>query len=387
MHYLLTHTIDRAAEARPEQEAFRCDGEALTYAALVQRANALAHALREQGVTRGDRVGLCMNKSLESAIAVFGIMKAGAAFVPLDPTAPPARLAHMIQHAGVRHVVTHPPKRRTMAAVGEETALPFVIGLDAPPASDSEVMSWAEVDQLPGHAPAVRMMERDLAYIMYTSGSTGTPKGIMHTHHSGLRYAQLAAHTYDLRPSDRISGHAALHFDMSTLAYFAAPLAGATAVLISEPYLKMPASLSQLIEQEQLTIWYSVPFALIQLVLRGVLDQRDCSTIRWVIYGGEPFPPKHLRALMQAWPQVRVSNAYGPAEVNQCTYYHLPGPPHDDDGAIPIGHVWGDTEALILDDEDREVAPGEAGEFVVRTATMMQGYWQRDDGSPTGNGL
>ena len=163
---------------------------------------------------------------------------------------------------------------------------------------------------------------------------------------------------------------------MSTLDYFAGPMVGATTVIIPEAYTKLPASLSQLVEDEKLTIWYSVPFALIQLALRGVLDQRDTSSIRWVLFGGEPFPPKHLYALMDLWPQARFSNVYGPAEVNQCTYYHVEGAAADREKAIPIGYVWENVEGLIVDDDDLPVEDGEVGELLIRAPTMMRGYWE-----------
>jgi amino acid adenylation domain-containing protein len=222
-------------------------------------------------------------------------------------------------------------------------------------------------------------MEHDLAYIMYTSGSTGMPKGLMHTHYSGLSYAQMSISTYDVHHQDRLSNHSPLHFDMSTFDYFSGPLAGATTVIIPEEYTKLPASLSKLIETEQLTIWYSVPFALIQLLLRGVLEARDLSRLRWVLFGGEPFPPKHLRALMAQWPQARFSNVYGPAEVNQCTFYHVPPIPKDSDEQIPIGEMCDNAEGLVVDASDQAVAPGQVGELLVRAPTMMRGYWGRPD--------
>ena len=108
----------------------------------------------------------------------------------------------------------------------------------------------------------------------------------MHTHSSGLSYARLSVRTYDVKPEDRIGNHSPLHFDMSTFGYFAGPLAGATTVLIPEAYTKLPASLSQLMESEHLTIWYSVPAALIHLLVRGALEKRDLSSLRWVMFGG-----------------------------------------------------------------------------------------------------
>ncbi|NJN81449.1 MAG: amino acid adenylation domain-containing protein [Caldilineaceae bacterium] len=218
-----------------------------------------------------------------------------------------------------------------------------------------------------------------MAYLMYTSGSTGEPKGMIHTHFSGLSYAKMAAEVYGLHSEDRLSSFPPLHFDQSIFDYFSGPLAGATTVIIPEEHMLLPASLSQLMADERLSVWYSVPFALIQLAIRGALEERDLTSLRWVLYGGEPFPPKHLAALMALWPHARFSNVYGPAEVNQCTYYHVPqlGDQHDE--AIPIGQIWPNAEGLVVDENDQPVAAGEVGELLVRSPTMMQGYWRRPD--------
>jgi amino acid adenylation domain-containing protein len=379
--YLIPHGIDRSAEHFPDKEAFRFSGQSLTYAQLVRRSNALARMLQEQGVTRRDRVGIYLNKSLESAVSVYGIMKAGAAYVPLDPLAPVSRLAFVLQDCQIRHLVSEEGKRANLQAMAQDgVALDSVVGLSGQNDLPFREITWADVEAMPGESPPqVTLVEHDLAYIMYTSGSTGTPKGLMHTHYSGLSYAQMSISTYDVDHQDKLSNHSPLHFDMSTFDYFSGPIAGATTVIIPEEYTKLPASLSKLMETEGLTIWYSVPFALIQLLLRGVLEERDLSRLRWVLFGGEPFPPKHLRALMAKWPQARFSNVYGPAEVNQCTYYHVPPIPEDSDEQIPIGQMCDDAEGLVVDADDQAVSPGQVGELLVRAPTMMRGYWGRPE--------
>ena len=376
MNYLLPHSIERSAERFPEQDAFRCGNNYISYKDLSQRTNQLAHLLVELGVKKGDRVGIYLRRSLESAIAVYGIMKAGAAYVPLDPDAPESRIRFLLQDCGIQHLITaHSPIKTLKEVITEGVKLQSVIGIDDE--LPVTTISWHEVAQLPAdHGPRVRILEQDLAYIMYTSGSTGVPKGIMHSHYSGLSYARLSAQLYGLDASDRIGNHAALHFDISTLGYFSSPFVGATTVIIPEAHTKMPASMTQLMEQEKLTVWYSVPLALVQLLSHGLPDQRDLSTIRWVLFGGEPFPSGHLKKLMAHWPQAKFSNVYGPAEVNQCTYYHLPAPP-ETGVSIPIGRVWDNTEILIVDQDNTPVAAGEPGELLVRSATMMKGYWKQ----------
>lgn len=379
LNYLLHHAIDRSAERYAERPAFRYLSTSLSYAELVERANKLAWGLVGEGIKRGDRVGIFLHKSLESPLAVYAIMKAGAVYVPLDPGAPVSRLRKTIQQCGIRCLITHTQKEQdTLALLDGETPLECVIGLAALDRPGIRSLGWDSFDAAAGNrAPDTGMMEQDLAYIMYTSGSTGAPKGIMHTHASGLSYARMAADTYAITHEDRLSNHSPLHFDMSTLDYFSGPLRGACTVIIPEAHTKLPASLSGLIEDEGLTIWYSVPFALIQLLLRGNIEKRDLSSLRWVLFGGEPFPPKYLHALRRLWPLARFSNVYGPAEVNQCTYYHLPGDEPESDIPLPIGRVWPNAEGLVVDDSDQPVARGECGELLIRTPTMMRGYWEQ----------
>ncbi|MEM1124838.1 MAG: AMP-binding protein, partial [Bacteroidota bacterium] len=239
-------------------------------------------------------------------------------------------------------------------------------------------LAWEGLDsQLTDFHPPFPILENDLAYILYTSGSTGNPKGIMHTHSSGLNYARLTADLYQITEADVIGNHAPIFFDISTLGYFTAPLVGACTVIASDAHTIFPESLSQLIEKEQVTIWYSVPLALIQMVQNGALHGRNMHALRWVLYAGEPFPPKHLRSLMNIWTTTQFSNVYGPTELNQCTFYTIPRPLLVEE-AIPIGKVWGNTEKVILDETDREVTTAETpGELCVRSGTMMKGYWQQ----------
>jgi amino acid adenylation domain-containing protein len=381
--YLLTHSVDNSADRAPNAPAFALGGEgqALTYAELARRTNTLANALRAHGVKRHDRVGILMNKSLELPVALYGTLKAGAAYVPLDPQAPPARLRAMVTDCGIRHIVTQPSKRQAIEhLIATDVTLDCLYGIPVDTVRDVASLDWKDIDTgFPARSPDIPALEDDLAYIIYTSGSTGTPKGIMHAHRSGLAYARLTSDLYDLRPEDRVSDHPPLHSDMSTLEYLGAPLAGACTVIIPEEYTKLPASLTKLVQDEAITVWYSVVSALIQMSTRGVMDQRDLSALRWVHFCGEPMPAKSLRTLMAMLPNAQFSNVYGPAEVNQCTYYNVPAPPASDAEPVPIGKVWSNTEALVLDEHDQEVSNGDNGELVVRSATMMRGYWNRPD--------
>jgi acyl-coenzyme A synthetase/AMP-(fatty) acid ligase len=196
----------------------------------------------------------------------------------------------------------------------------------------------------------------------------------MHTHNSALAYAKLSSELY-INSDDRVANHAPLHFDISTFGYFSAPLACATTIIIPDAFTKLPASLAALIAKEKITIWYSVPLAIIQLYLSETLKDHDYSNLRWVLFGGENFTMKYLKLIMGIWKGSTFSNVYGPAEVNQCTYFNF----NDQTvlkNYIPIGEIWNETMHKIIDENDKEVNDGEIGELLIHSTTMMQGYWK-----------
>ena len=380
MLFLLPHAVDQAAERDPVHEAVRCNGDSLTYGQLSEQSAQLAGVLHGQGVRRGDRVAIHADKGLRSAIAMYGVMKAGAAYVPLDPSAPAQRLEMIVRDCGIRHLVTEPSKTgAVLDLVARGVRLEGSIGVESEGRQEFACASWEDVSAAPAPSPEVGTMEHDLAYVLYTSGSTGVPKGVMHTHRSALAWAEVSAQTFGFRPDDRLSNHAPLHFDLSTLDYFATAVAGATTVVIPEVHTRFPASLTKLIQDERLTVLYAVPLALTHMLLHGALDQRDLTSVRWVLFGGEPFPTKHLRSLMRTLPEARFSNVYGPTEVNGITFSPVPELPEDSDAPIPIGRGFANVELLVVDENDVPVKEHEAGELLARTPTMMKGYWRRSD--------
>lgn len=376
--FLLSHLVPHQADRDADAPAVRAPGVACTYGELAARTEALAATLGRLGVRRGDRVGLYLAKSVDAFAAIHGVLRAGAAYVPIDPLAPAAVVAAIVADCGIEVLVSEDRARRVLDELAAGGARPLRAVVGPSTAIDGlETVAPADVRATGPWRPP-KVLSDDLAYVMYTSGSTGRPKGLMHTHRSGLRYAELAVDTYGVRPEDRLANSAPFHFDISTFEVFAGPLAGSSTLVIPEPYLKLPASLSQLVAGDRSTFWYSVPFLLSELLLRGALDQRDLTSLRWVLFGGEVVDPATITALMAALPNARFSNSYGPAEVNQCTFWHLPGPPAAEQ-AVPIGSAWGDAELDVVGEDGRPVADGEAGELLVRTSTMMDGYWGRPD--------
>ena len=377
-NYLLHQSIGYYAKETPQSVAIRFAKDHLTYQQLYQTSNQLANLLLNCGIKRGDRVGIYMFKNLYSAVSMYGIMSAGAAYVPLDPYAPTDRIKYVIENCNINVLLTHDRKSSEVEELSKSGCLTNIIGL-SDFSGNTRNYSWDDLASYSENLPELSLTEQDIAYILYTSGSTGVPKGIVHTHRSGLSFANWAAETYQLTSDDNLSNHAPLHFDLSTFDFFAASLVGATTCIISEAITKFPASMAKWIQDEKISVWYSVPFALIQMLQRANLPEKDFSSLRWILFAGEPFPTKHLRDIMKLLPNVRFSNLYGPTETNVCTFYHVLPIADSDDEPIPIGIPCTNIEALILDEEGHQVTDGEVGELLIRGGVVMRGYWARPD--------
>ena len=387
----LTDLVDRdrlGAIGVPEDALAVTDGAtAWSWGEYADRVAHLAGALGLAGVRPGDTVGIHLTKSVHAFASVHAVLRVGAVVVPVDPLAPVDLALSVLRDAGVEVLVTD-GREAVIGSLVEQldplaVLLPRASSLpDSLMRFNGTVLASDAIEAAPSVAPA-EVSEDDPAYIIYTSGSTGRPKGIVHTHHSALAYAVAAATEYELVANDRMVNIAPLHFDQSTFELYSAPLVGAAVIVIPDPVLRFPASVAAMVEAERATVWYSVPHLLIQMVGRGALADKDLSSLRWILFGGEAFPPGQLAALMRLIPSARVSNVYGPAEVNQCTRYHLDDPPADD-SPVPIGRAWDAATLRVVRADaaievDRPVESGSAGVLLVATSTMMTGYWRRDD--------
>lgn len=356
----------------------------------IDRVARTAGALAGTGVERGDRVGVHLTKSVYSFVAVHAVLRAGAVMVPVDPMAPVDLVAGVLTDAGVDVVISdaRPAVLEKLVERATPSSLVLPRAATVPAAATGAAAMLTAVDiEAAEPAPIPVLDPDDPAYIIYTSGSTGRPKGIVHTHRSAMAYAVAGAEAYELDVDDRMVNIAPLHFDQSTFELYSAALVGAAVIVVPDPVLRFPASVSSFVEAERATVWYSVPHLLIQMVARGALAEKDLSSLRWILFGGEAFPPRQLAELMRLVPSARLSNVYGPAEVNQCTRYDLDAPPVGDD-PIPIGRAWPAARLRLVDTDTRLGTPlgsgravpvGEPGVLLVASDTMMAGYWHRDD--------
>jgi amino acid adenylation domain-containing protein len=354
-------------------------GTAISYRELDELSDRLRDRLAHVGVRPGDRVGVYMRKSIDAVASIFGILKAGAAYVPVDPSAPPQRNAFILENCSVRAVVLERRYGQPLRAQLQAQERPALLELDE---AGGGAGLRAALESAQAEAPAAVVAnvvpEPDgLAYILYTSGSTGVPKGVMLSHRAGASFVNWCSEVFDPRPEDRFSSHAPLHFDLSILDLYLPLKHGATLVLIGEEIGKAPARLAPLIAERRISVWYSTPSILSLLAQYGRLAELDLSALRLVLFAGEVFPVKHLRTLKTLLPRPRYFNLYGPTETNVCTFYEVPpGPvPESRHEPYPIGQACSHYETLVVDEQGRPAAAGAEGELCAAGPGVMHGYW------------
>jgi L-proline---[L-prolyl-carrier protein] ligase len=384
MPYLLHQLLTESAARRPDAEAVRLVDQALTYGELDRLSNQIANALIANGVVRGDRVGIYLHKSPSAIAAIFGTMKAGACYVPVDANAPGMRLEEIGRQCAFRALITsHVLYQKLGASFHNECPMNAIFFVDNAPQSDLPLPAFPFAEALPVQStddPEVAAIDHDLAYILFTSGSTGTPKGVMLSHLNALTFVDWGATTFGITAEDRLSNHAPFNFDLSVFDIFVAAKAGAAISLVPEGLSVFPVQLSAFIQDQKITVWYSVPMVLTLLQARGKLEERDLSALRLILFAGEVFPTKHLRALMEKLPEKRYANLYGPTETNVCAYYEVEPLPPEQTASIPIGKACANTDLVAINSVGKRVmGPGEEGLLYARGSTVMQGYYGRPE--------
>ena len=395
MAYLLQQLLAESAARAPREPAVTSEGHCLSYEELDRLSNQVARALIARGVQPGDRVGILAPKSAASVVAVFGALKAGACYVPLDPKSPDTRLSAIMGDSGIGMVLADEnTAHRAASMMGSVPALRGVVetgprwgtvgdGASASGSPDAAIAGWATVLAEPDEALDGELAtETDLAYILYTSGSTGMPKGVMISHRSSLTFVEWAATSAGLGPQDRVCSPAPLHFDLSVFDIFATCRAAACLVVLPDAATLFPARLAASMERERISVWYSVPSILTMLVTYGNLGEFDLSGLRAVIFAGEVFPVKFLSQLMAELPCASYFNWYGPTETNVCTAFDVTAAKDSVElmAPVPIGKACANTEVFAVTSDGRRASrPGEEGELYVRGPGLMRGYWSHPD--------
>jgi amino acid adenylation domain-containing protein len=370
----LDQLLDDSAKNYPGRIAVVEPGSgSIRYDDLNLLADKISHFLHRKGVGQGDRVGIHIPKSISALASIFGILRAGAAYVPVDSTAPMARNQFIFSNCSVKYVISRNPG---------------ATGLNSPASATCHLEHLDPL--LSGHflvsgpsAPDDAEVPEGLAYILYTSGSTGQPKGVMLTHTNAYAFIDWCSTTFLPNEDDRFSSHAPFHFDLSVLDIYLSIKHGASLVLITEETGRQPKELASLIAGERISVWYSTPTILkLLLEVKGV-EEYDYSALRAVLFAGEVFPIKYLRALRELWPAPRYYNLYGPTETNVCTFYELPETLPGDLHSVPIGKVCSGDSATVMDACNRPVSRGSEGELYVTGPSVTRGYWNMPERNST----
>jgi amino acid adenylation domain-containing protein len=357
----LLHRLFEAQVARtPDAPAVIQEGETLTYRQLDEQANHLARRLLSLSATRGALVGVALERTPRLLVAILGVLKSGAAYVPLDPEYPEDRLALMVEDARCAAIVTDDLVEEWLPHTSAA-----IVSLDA----DDE-------DPNPAGPSDVDLVAADPAYVMYTSGSTGRPKGVVVPHRAIVNRMRWEQATYPVGPDDRILLRTSFSFDISLWEMFTPLQAGGVLVLARPGGEHDPAYLVRLVCDQQITSLAFVPSA-----LRVFLQQPEVAraeSLRRVFCGGEALTTALAEQFFTLLPRCTLHNMYGPVEYAiDATHWDVRRGETGD--VVPIGHPIAATRVYVVDEDGRRVPPGEPGELWIGGAGLAHGYLNRPD--------
>ncbi|MES2940790.1 MAG: amino acid adenylation domain-containing protein [Pseudomonadota bacterium] len=337
--------FQQQAKRTPERVALVYEGEELSYGELDAQSNRLAHALKSKGVGPDDLVGIRMQRSLEMVVGLLGILKAGAAYLPLDPEDPPERLDFMLADARPRLVLTQERVRELVLS-----------------------------QEHPDHALPGRAWPAQLAYVIYTSGSTGRPKGVGIGHAGIVNRLHWMQQAYGLAPDDRVLQKTPFGFDVSVWEFFWPLLHGARLVVARPGGHQDAAYLADLIAREGVTTLHFVPPMLEAFLQEARASQ--CRSLRRVVCSGQALPKELQDRFFRALPGVELHNLYGPTEASvDVTAWACS--PDSALSSVPIGRPIANTQIYLLDPDLNPVPVGVAGELYIAGVGLARGYLYR----------
>jgi amino acid adenylation domain-containing protein len=348
--------IDRQAGETPDRVAVVCGDREIRYAELIRRSNRIANLLRELGVGRDALVGVCLERSIDMVAAVLGVLKAGAAYVPMDPQFPRERLAFMAEDTKLAVLVTEEKLRGVVSAPGAT-----VLSLDG----DADRIS-RQSEQAPENAAS----PRSLAYVIYTSGSTGKPKGVQIEHRSVVNFLESMRREPGLAAGDRLLSVTTLSFDIAGLEIYLPLIAGATIVLATRAAAADGQALQRLLQDSGATVMQATPATWRLLLSAGWTGQKGLR----ILCGGEAFPRELANRLLDC--AAEVWNLYGPTETTIWSTLHKV---ERGDDAIPIGKPIANTHVHLLDENRQPVPLGVAGELHIGGDGLARGYLNRPE--------
>jgi amino acid adenylation domain-containing protein len=350
--------VAEQARLRPEAVAVTAGLEALTYAELDARANRLANLLVGDGVRPGTFVAVCLPRGPELVTALLGVLKAGCAYLPLNPDYPEDRLGFMLSDAAVPLCLTESWLTGRLPSAGTR-----MIALD----ELDEVLA-----ALPAQDPGVAVTADDPAYLMYTSGSTGTPKGAVIGHRSVVRLFRNAD-WMSLGPEDVMAQGSDVTFDAATLEIWGPLLAGSRMVVVDKDTLLDPAALTAVLRRQGVTTLFVTTAVFNQI---AAADPHAFGALRQVLFGGEAANSVRVAEVLAASPPQRLVNLYGPTETAVLGTWHLIRAA-DPDMPVPIGRPVANTTAYVLDEQLRPAPVGVAGELFIAGPGVAAGYLNR----------
>lgn len=353
--------IESAVDQYPQHIAVISGDEKMTYAQMDERANQLAHYLIAQGVGAETLVPIMMERSLEMVIAINAVLKAGGAYLPLDPEHPMDRVEYIVEEAGAKLVLSQArfaqnlPKQVAQLAV--DTAQELLSGFSS-------------------QRPQVVIKPDQMAYVIYTSGSTGKPKGVMNEHQAVCNHMRWMQETYRLTPQDKVVQKTPYTFDVSLWELFLPLMCGSQLIMAKPGGHKETAYLIELVNQHQITHIHFVP-SMLYLFLQEADDQK-CPSIKRVLASGEAVAKDLEQRFAKSFADVELWNLYGPTEAAIHVTYWLCAQ-GDQATSVPIGYPLSNTRLYVVDNNLKLQPPGVPGELLLAGIQVARGYVNRPD--------